>query len=102
MRLGVGVLPLAGMLALASTAPAGHRVPAAGGVTFTRVDGKTEVKYGQPKKLLQIDAGGSADFSTDPAASGAQWKDHFHWTVPATIVAGKPSQVTIGVSVSAG
>src|SRR5207248_10017997 len=50
-RLAANAVPVVALVLLcASTSLAAHPArPAAGGVTFTRVDGKTEVKYGQSK-----------------------------------------------------
>jgi hypothetical protein len=41
---------------------------------------------------------GSADFATNPAEGGAQWKTHFTWKVPTTLVAG--TKIAGGIQLS--
>ena len=100
---------------LASASIAAGPARTAAGTTFTLVSsptcatGETLVGQGcfrdvQGDKLKVGAAGtsGSADFATSPAEGGAQWKAHFTWHVPGTLVAGTKVQggIQIGVTVS--
>jgi len=57
---------------------------------------------GDKLKLTGASTSGSADFSTSPAEGGAQWKAHFTWKIPQTIVAGTKlaGGIQLGVTVS--
>ena len=104
MRQGVCTLSLVGLVVLlcASGSPAKRPSRVAAGITFVRVDAKTEINNAQGTKKLKINPAGTADFTTDPAEGGAQWKVHFTWKVPETIVAGENIQgaIKIGLTVS--
>jgi hypothetical protein len=72
---------------------------------FTLVASLTEVKNVQGAKL-QIDATGmSADLDHTGqyggAGNGGDWKVHYTWQVPQTLIPGNKYTITLGVAVSA-
>jgi hypothetical protein len=79
--------------------------PAAAKRMFTLVASLTEVKNVQGAKL-QIDATGmSADLDHTGqyggAGNGGDWKVHYTWQVPQTLIPGNKYTITLGVAVSA-
>ncbi|HEY7891051.1 MAG TPA: hypothetical protein VIC05_02465, partial [Solirubrobacteraceae bacterium] len=67
--------------------------------TFTLDSSATEVHNVQGSQLTIDPSGMTADYH--PPQTGAQWKTHYHWQVPTTLVAGKSSTgITIGETIS--
>jgi hypothetical protein len=117
VRPGLWSLLLAGVCValLAGASIAATPAQVAAGTTFTLIaspkceTGETAVGQacfkdvqGTKLKVTSASTSGSAEYSTDPAEGGAQWKNHFTWKVPQTITAGTKlaGGIQLGIAVS--
>jgi hypothetical protein len=73
---------------------------AASAVSFMRVDSTTQVQNVQGAQLVIDPAGETAVYDHTGAYGGAgtggEWKLHYSWSLPSTLVAGQPASITLG------